>query len=59
MTSPWPKADFDSKTVMCCLCFEGKSFAELSRTPEGDLTDVCMTCRQIEIQMILNKKEAS
>jgi hypothetical protein len=58
MTTPWPRPDHETQTVMCCLCFGGFSFEELSRTPEGDLTDVCMNCRMIEIQMILRKARA-
>jgi hypothetical protein len=38
---------------MCCLCFESKRLEELSQDADGHLTDVCLVCRQKELQAIL------
>jgi hypothetical protein len=53
MTTPWPAFDSETQTVLCCLCFESKRLDELSRDADGDLTDVCLVCRQKELQAVL------
>jgi hypothetical protein len=56
VTSPWPKPDYAAQVVMCCLCFEVKSFSEMSVNTEKELTDVCQDCRLLEIQLILKSE---
>jgi hypothetical protein len=34
--------------VMCCLCFHRFEVSELSETADGDKTDVCVTCAELE-----------
>jgi hypothetical protein len=38
--------------VMCCLCFERVTLAELSETVDGQLTDVCKTCYENEASRV-------
>ena len=42
-----------SVPVICRLCSDEKLVAELSRDADGYLTDVCLVCRQKELQAIL------
>ncbi|AXQ61310.1 hypothetical protein SEA_LIBERTYBELL_69 [Streptomyces phage LibertyBell] len=56
MVSPWPAPDVEAREVMCCLCFEIKSFDDMSMTPDRKLIDVCQDCRMIEIQLVLKKR---
>lgn len=49
MTSPWPKPDYETKSVMCCLCFRNTVFDDLSKDESGCLVDVCKPCRKTEI----------
>jgi hypothetical protein len=55
VTTPWPAYDSETQTVMCCLCFESKAVQELSKDVDGNLTDVCLVCRQKELQAVLTQ----
>lgn len=57
MTSPWPEPDLTLGIVMCCLCFSMKSLIELSKNDEGELTDVCLECRLVEIETLIAHKD--
>ena len=39
--------------AVCSLCFESNRLEELSRDADGHLTNICLVCRQKELQIIL------
>lgn len=41
------------QTVVCRLCLGQNRPQELSRDADGHLTDVCLVCRQKELQAVL------
>jgi hypothetical protein len=46
------------RAVICRLCFETKALSELSRSASGDITDVCLVCREKELRAVLAQVEA-
>lgn len=46
------------RAIICRLCYESKALSELSRAPDGAITDVCLVCRERELRAVLAQVEA-
>ncbi len=45
------------RAVICRLCFETKALGELSRLPTGEISDICLVCRESELRAVLSLLE--
>lgn len=46
------------RAVICRLCMDTKALSELSRSASGDITDICLVCRERELRAVLAQVEA-
>lgn len=46
------------RAVICRLCMDTKALSELSRSAGGQVTDICLVCRERELRAVLAQVEA-
>lgn len=46
------------RAIICRLCMEAKALSELSRSANGQVTDICLVCRERELRAVLAQVEA-